>query len=96
MAWAGVQEEVVQTGCSGGLLQGYTPLWGRVWGAGLGEARGGGKEAGGGGCSAGRSCGSSGGVAGAAAHPAAVVVVEVQWRPNPEPGAGFGPLPGLG
>lgn len=40
----------------------------------------------------GRSGGSSGGVEGAAAHPAAAVVVKLQWRPNPEPGAGFGPL----
>lgn len=90
MAWAGVQE-VAQTGCLGGPLQGCNPLWGRVWGAGLGEAHGDGKEVGGGGCSVGRSGGSSGGVEGVAAHPAAVVV-KLQWRPNPEPGAGFGPL----
>lgn len=40
----------------------------------------------------GRSGGSSGGVEGVAVHPAAVVVVKVRWRPNPEPGAGFAPL----
>lgn len=32
----------------------------------------------------------------AAGHPAAVVALELQWRPTPEPGAGFGPLPGPG
>lgn len=96
MAWAGVPEEAAQTGCSGGLLQGYTPLWGRVWGAGLGEARGGGKEAGGGGCSAGRTGGSSGGGVGGATARLAVVVVDLQRTPNPVPGAGFDPLPGPG
>lgn len=36
--------------------------------------------------------GSSGGVVGVAAHPAAAFV-ELRWRPNPEPGVGFGTQP---
>lgn len=60
------------------------------------EAHGSGREAGGGGCSVGGSDGgvggSSGGVVGAAAHPAAAFV-ELRWRPNPEPGVGFGTPP---
>lgn len=51
---------------------------------------------GGGGCSVGGSGGDSSGAGRVAAHPAAGAVVELQWRPNPEPGAGSGPPSGLG
>lgn len=51
---------------------------------------------GGGRCSVGGSGGVSSGAGRVEARPAAVVVVELQWGRNPEPGAGFGPPSGLG
>lgn len=81
------------TGSAGGPPRGYSPPWGRVWGAGLVAARGGGTEVGVEGCSGGRSGSSGGGGEGAAARPVAAAV-ELQWRPRLELGAGFGRLAG--
>lgn len=83
---------MLQTGGSEGLPPGYIRLWGMVWGAGPGVARGGGRVAGGGECSGGKSSGSSsdGDVGGVAVLPADVEVVELQQRLNPEHGVGFG------
>lgn len=62
----------------------------------LEEARGGGREVGGGRCSVGGSGGDNSEAGRVEARPAAVVVMEIQWGPDLEPGAGFGRLSGLG